>query len=58
MSSVQGDDLTEIGHVAYRLIHLDELNPWVPFPNLFLALIRSYWPNMDGDPLVASLDLN
>ena len=57
MTSVQGNDLTQMGHVAFRLIHLDELNSWVPFPNLFLALIKSSWPNMDGD-LVASHDLN
>ena len=57
MTSVHGDDLTQMGRVAYRLIHLDELNSWVPFTNLFLALIKSYWPNMDGDRLVASHDL-
>ena len=54
----KGNNLTQIDHVAFGLIHLDELNSWVPFPNLVLALIKSYWSNMDGDSLVASHDLN
>ena len=50
--------MTQMGHVAYWSIRFDELNSRVPFASLFLALIKSDWSIIDGDPLITSHDIN
>ena len=42
LTSGQGHDLTEIGHVAYHSIHIDETNTMDVTRRLYLFSIRSY----------------
>ena len=49
LTSGQGHDLTQIGHVAYQSIRLDETNTMNLSWSLYLVPIKSYCPKTVGD---------
>ena len=42
LTSGQGQKVTQLGHVAYHLMHLDKGNILKPAPRLYLISIKSY----------------
>ena len=52
-ASGQGHDLTEIGHVAYHSIRIDETNTINVERSLYLYSIKSYWRKTVGDLEIA-----
>ena len=49
LTSGQDHDLTEIGHVAYHSIRIDETNTINVERSLYLYSIKSYWRKTVGD---------
>jgi hypothetical protein len=49
LTSGQGHDLTEIGHVAYHLMRIDETNTINVERSLYLYSIKSYCRKTAGD---------
>ena len=49
LTSGQGHDLTEIGHVAYHLMRIDETNTMNVERSLYLNSITSYCTKTVGD---------
>ena len=45
LTSGQGHVMTEIAHIAYQTMRLDETNTIKPPPTLYLFSIKSYWQN-------------
>ena len=54
LTSGQGHDLTQIGHVAYHSIRIDERNAMVLFWSLYHASIKSFLAKNEWWPLVTS----
>ena len=49
LTSGQGHMVTQVGHIAYESMRLDETNTLVPFSRFYLISIKSYWQQTIGD---------
>ena len=49
LTSGQGHVVTQVGHIAYDSMHIDEINIMRPLPRLHLIRIKGYWQKTVDD---------